>query len=58
MDFMTRKTPASEIMFEWDAKKMTLNLKHGVSFEEAQTVFDDPFFWYFRWFIQLVKTAM
>lgn len=32
-------------MFEWDAKKAALNLeKHGVSFEEAQTVFDDPFF--------------
>lgn len=32
-------------MFEWDAKKATLNLeKHGVSFEEARTVFNDPFF--------------
>lgn len=32
-------------MFEWDEKKAAINLeKHGVSFEEAQTVFDDPFF--------------
>jgi uncharacterized DUF497 family protein len=32
-------------MFEWDEKKAALNLeKHGVSFEEAQTVFDDSFF--------------
>lgn len=30
-------------MFEWDAKKATLNLaKHGVSFEEASTAFLDP----------------
>ena len=30
-------------MFEWDAKKATLNEnKHGVSFEEASTVFLDP----------------
>ena len=28
--------------FEWDAKKAAANLKkHGVSFEEAQTAFDD-----------------
>jgi uncharacterized protein len=32
-------------MFEWDEKKAETNLaKLGVSFEEAQTVFDDPFF--------------
>ncbi len=31
--------------FEWDANKARLNLrKHGVSFEEACTVFDDPLF--------------
>jgi uncharacterized DUF497 family protein len=29
--------------FEWDENKATGNLiKHGVSFEEAVTVFDDP----------------
>ena len=31
--------------FEWDKNKAANNLeKHGVSFGEAQTVFDDPFF--------------
>ena len=30
--------------FEWDDKKTESNLhKHGVSFEEATTVFGDPF---------------
>jgi uncharacterized DUF497 family protein len=29
--------------FEWDPQKATQNLKkHGVSFHEAATVFDDP----------------
>ena len=29
--------------FEWDAQKATSNVtKHGVSFEEASTVFDNP----------------
>jgi hypothetical protein len=29
--------------FEWDKNKAARNLsKHGVSFEEAETVFDDP----------------
>ena len=29
--------------FEWDEKKNQLNIKkHKVSFEEAETVFDDP----------------
>lgn len=29
--------------FEWDESKAAANLKkHGVSFEEAKTVFDDP----------------
>ena len=32
--------------FEWDPRKATTNLrKHGVSFEEARTVFKDPNFW-------------
>ena len=32
----------SEISFEWDKRKNALNkLKHGISFEEAQTVFYD-----------------
>lgn len=31
--------------FEWDEKKAEVNLsKHGVSFDEAKTVFDDPFY--------------
>ena len=31
------------LAFEWDEKKSTQNLKkHGVSFEEASTVFGDP----------------
>jgi uncharacterized DUF497 family protein len=30
-------------MFEWDAQKAAVNrTKHGVSFEEAATVFGDP----------------
>ena len=30
-------------MFEWDARKAGVNrAKHGVSFEEAATVFGDP----------------
>lgn len=33
-----------ELGFEWDEKKAISNLKkHGVSFEEAKTVFNDPF---------------
>ena len=29
--------------FEWDGRKAATNLrKHGVSFDEASTVFDDP----------------
>jgi uncharacterized DUF497 family protein len=32
-----------KILFEWDRHKAESNLrKHGVSFEEAQTVFTDP----------------
>lgn len=31
------------LQFEWDADKAAANLKkHGVSFEEAQTVFSNP----------------
>jgi uncharacterized DUF497 family protein len=31
--------------FEWDKEKAAINLaKHGVSFEEAKTVFDDLFY--------------
>ena len=31
--------------FEWDDAKAAANLvKHGVSFDEAKTVFDDPLF--------------
>jgi uncharacterized protein len=31
--------------FEWDDAKARTNLsKHGVSFEEAKTVFDDPLY--------------
>ncbi len=32
------------LTFEWDEKKADENLrKHGVGFEEAKTVFNDPF---------------
>ncbi|MCZ7485781.1 BrnT family toxin [Rhizobium rhizogenes] len=32
------------LYFEWDAHKASANLaKHGVSFESARSVFDDPF---------------
>ena len=31
--------------FKWDRNKATANLsKHGVSFDEAKTVFDDPLY--------------
>jgi uncharacterized DUF497 family protein len=33
------------MQFEWDENKATLNFsKHGISFEEARTVFDDPLY--------------
>ena len=33
------------MQFEWDSAKAAANLsKHGVSFDEAQTVFDDPLY--------------
>ena len=32
------------LIFEWDEKKAYQNIeKHGISFEEAVTVFGDPF---------------
>ena len=35
----------AELGFEWDPDKARRNAeKHGVSFEEAATVFDDPIF--------------
>ena len=34
--------------FEWDSNKANINLrKHSVSFNEAQTVFNDPFAYIF-----------
>jgi hypothetical protein len=31
--------------FEWDENKAAINLsKHGVAFDEAKTVFDDPLY--------------
>ncbi len=36
------------LTFEWDEEKSRENLrKHKVSFEEAKTVFNDPFLWTF-----------
>ena len=33
------------MQFEWDENKARQNLsKHGVSFEEAKTIFDDPLY--------------
>ncbi len=33
-----------DITFEWDEEKAWRNeLKHGVTFEEARTIFNDPF---------------
>ncbi len=33
------------MQFEWDSTKATANLsKHGVSFDEAKSVFDDPLY--------------
>jgi uncharacterized DUF497 family protein len=35
--------------FEWNPKKARTNLrKHGISFEEAVTVFDDPLATYYQ----------
>jgi uncharacterized DUF497 family protein len=36
---------AFSMEYDWDKNKAVANLsKHGVSFEEAETVFDDPFY--------------
>lgn len=33
------------MQYEWDENKADVNLiKHGVAFEEAETVFDDPLY--------------
>ena len=33
------------MQFEWNENKAIANLsKHGVSFEEAETIFNDPFY--------------
>lgn len=33
------------MVFEWNVNKAAVNLvKHGVSFDEAKTVFDDPLY--------------
>lgn len=33
-----------DLVFEWDEDKANLNeAKHGVNFEEARTIFNDPF---------------
>ena len=33
------------MQFEWDGRKAAANLsKHGVSFDEAMTIFDDPLY--------------
>ena len=42
---MTENDDDEKYEFEWDPKKAKRNLKkHGVSFEEASTIFDDPDF--------------
>jgi len=38
-----------ELIFEWDRKKAKSNLqKHGIDFDEAQTIFFDPLLYTFR----------
>lgn len=40
---MTNQGKNTIIDFEWDPRKATVNIrKHGVSFQEAATVFADP----------------
>lgn len=37
------------VRFEWDAEKAKINIKkHGVSFDEASTVFQDPLAYIFN----------
>jgi uncharacterized DUF497 family protein len=44
LKFMDERFDLSAVGFIWNAKKALANLrKHGVSFEEAATVFFDPF---------------
>jgi uncharacterized DUF497 family protein len=44
--------------YDWDDQKAESNLeKHGVSFEEAATVFDDPLFDEHRYLIMGQSTA-
>ena len=39
----TRSSDQFQFTFEWDTEKNILNIeKHGVSFEEAKTIFYDP----------------
>ncbi len=41
---MTRKKLEMDDLFEWNPEKAAINQrKHGVSFEEAETIFSDPF---------------
>jgi uncharacterized DUF497 family protein len=41
---MNAKYKLHGILFEWDSKKASTNLKdHGISFETASEVFHDPF---------------
>jgi len=40
-----KKEQEEKLQFEWNPAKARANLKkHGVSFEEASTIFDDPKF--------------
>ena len=42
--FTREKLKRQQVKFEWDSKKAKYNLKkHGVSFEEASSVFGDTF---------------
>jgi len=39
-----RRHATTSLVFEWDEEKAERNkAKHGVTFEEAKTVFNDPF---------------
>ena len=39
------KEQEEKLQFDWDPKKARRNLrKHGISFEEASTIFDDPLY--------------
>lgn len=44
MAFLHLRHSRMAIVFEWDEEKALRNEdKHGVSFEEAKTIFNDPF---------------